>query len=64
MSRTINITISLPGVLERAAEHCKKSRDWRTKTLEYDLLELLKHLEMVREDHSLVDRFFELYSKD
>jgi hypothetical protein len=53
--------ISLSGVLDRAAEQCARSRD--VKYLSFALRELNKHLEMVRDDRSRVDEFFDLYEK-
>lgn len=42
--------VSLPGVLMRAAEQCRRSRD--NKHLEFPLNELLKHIEHLRESAS------------
>jgi len=44
------MVISLSGVLDRAAETCKRSRD--NKQLHWPLLELLKHIEHLRESES------------
>lgn len=59
---TVRMTISLAGVLQRAAQCCGRSRDF--KHLRFALEELNKHLELVRDDPSRVGEFFELYSKD
>ena len=62
--RTIGMKISLPGILERAAEHCKKSRDWRTKSLANDLQLLLKHIEIVRAEPFRLQEFLDLWVSD
>lgn len=47
---TTQMVISLSGVLDRAAEACKRSRN--NKQLHWPLLELLKHVEHLRESES------------
>lgn len=56
------IVVSLPGVLKRAAECCKRSRD--SKYLGFALDQLLEHLEMVRSNPERVSEFFDLYVEE
>jgi hypothetical protein len=61
----MGMTISLSGVLRRAAEQCKQSRD--NKHLEFPLLELLKHLRELREKREqpgIIDEFFAVWSDE
>lgn len=58
----IMMTISLPGVLSRAAETCNRSKCWKTRTLSNSLELLHTHLEKLRNDPSLHREFFELWS--
>lgn len=58
----IGMLVSLPGVLERAAACCGRSRD--SRHLEFPLRELLKHLEQVRAKPELIGQFFALYVND
>lgn len=53
------ILISLPGMLKRAAECCKRSKD--SSHLGFCLQQLLTHLEMVRANPERVSEFFDLY---
>ena len=62
MPKEVGMVISLPGVLLRAANVCKRSRD--LKHLEFMLTELNKHLEILRDKPELHAEFFELYVKD
>jgi len=57
----MSMTISLSGVLARAAERLQKTRD--AKDYAFMLLELNKHLEMLRDDPKLHEQFFNLYVK-
>lgn len=57
----MSMSISLSGVLSRAAERLQKTRD--AKDYAFMLRELNKHLEMLRDDPKLIERFFELYVK-
>ncbi len=57
----MSMTISLSGVLSRAAERLQKTRD--AKDHAFMLRELNKHLEMLRDDPKLYERFFQLYVK-
>ena len=59
MSEPIGMKISLSGVLTRSAEKLRKSRDHKDQA--FMLKELLRHLEMVRADHSLIGTFFDLW---
>jgi hypothetical protein len=54
--------ISLPGVLNRAAECCRKSK--QSRHLEHPLKELLRHLEAVREKPERVQEFMSLWVND
>jgi hypothetical protein len=59
------MVISLSGVLQRAADECRRHRD--SRHLEFSLRELLKHLADVRassndkEGLQRMDAFFKLY---
>lgn len=44
------MVISLPGVLDRAAEQCKRSRD--SKHLEWPLRQLITHINYIRASES------------
>lgn len=57
----MKMVICLSGVLERAAEQCERSRDWKTKTLAHALRELNEHLEQVRANPERIGEFLELY---
>ena len=62
---TARMTISLPGVLNRAAEQCQRSRD--NKHLQWPLEKLLSDLRELRDrykagDTAVVDEFFALWS--
>lgn len=62
---TARMTISLPGVLERAADQCQRSRD--NKYLAWPLRKLLADLRELRQRHragdtGVVDEFFALWS--
>lgn len=61
-NNSTGMLVSLPGVLERAADCCKRSR--HSKHLEFPIRELLKHLEQVRANPELVGQFFALYVND
>lgn len=54
--------ISLPGVLERAAQRCKSADDWQTQNLAIGLCELLEHLRLVRGNPERIGEFFELWT--
>lgn len=56
------MTISLPGVLNRAADYCETASDWPTKGLGTSLRELLEHLRMVRAEPERLQEFFDLWS--
>lgn len=56
------LVISLPGLLKRAAECCKRSRD--SSHLGFSLEQLLTHLEMVRSNPGRVSEFFDLYVEE
>lgn len=58
------MTISLPGVLERAALCCEEARDWQTKGLAFGLRDLLKHLREVRAEPGRLQEFFDLWTDD
>ncbi len=58
----MSMKISLPGVLERAAEACKRPSDERDHGLAFSLRELLKHLRQVRKDPELIGEFLELWT--
>ena len=66
--KEVGMRCSLSGMLERAAETCKRSRD--NKHLEFSLLQLQKHINMLREaksDEEAVEflyQFLMLYVKD
>ncbi len=53
--------ISLPGVLERAADRCETARDSATKQLGFSLRELLRHLRLVRAAHERIGELFETW---
>ena len=57
----MSMTISLSGVLSRAADRLQKTRD--AKDYAFMLRELNKHLEMLRDDPKLHEQFFNLYVK-
>jgi hypothetical protein len=50
--------VSLPGLLATAARSCRSLGD---KGTAYSLTELANHLREVREDHSRLQEFFDLY---
>lgn len=50
IGQSVGMVISLPGVLNRAAERCARSRD--DKHLEYPLTQLLEHINHVRASES------------
>ena len=60
-TKPTGMRISLPGVLERAAVVCERSRDWKTATLAFSLRELLKHIEIVRAEPHRVQEFLDLW---
>lgn len=62
--RRLQMKISLPGVLVRAQEYLKKSRDWHIRDHAFMLGELHSHLEQVRENPELLSEFFELWVKE
>ena len=53
--------VSLPGVLERAADRCETARDGATKQLGFSLRELLRHLRLVRADPERIGEMFETW---
>jgi hypothetical protein len=53
------MVISLAGVLQRAAEHCKRHED--SEYLSYSLRELNDHIELVRSDPTRIGTFLSLY---
>ena len=56
------MTISLPGVILRAAERLESTLD--AKYLGYPMRQLLDHLRELRADHSKCDEFFALWTDD
>lgn len=59
----MGMTISAAGVLNRAAEQCKRSREM--KHLEWPLRELLKHLDEMyrrRAEPGILDEFFAVWT--
>lgn len=59
----MGMTISISGTLSRAADVCKRSRDW--KHLEWNLRELQKHLDELyqrRVEPGILEEFFAVWS--
>lgn len=54
------MTISLPGVLLRAADRCEGTRD--AKHLGFPLRQLLDHLRELRKEPGKVQEFFDLWT--